>query len=219
MKKLLLLPLLIVLTLNSIGQTLPLIENFENSGSWVWSPWVMAVAGTSVKSATAAHSGSYGLSATGDWSYRTDVTIGTPGQKLTWWFRFQGTGRLYFGFGASSSGCYGLLAAANTSTLLFQNNASWGYTDLTSVPQTWALNTWYKLELTFNTTTNVTGRLYATDGTTLLNTITLTIPGLVPGGIAVRGFGPAHLDDVYGGTPASSGGPGGNPYLFPPIGN
>ncbi len=68
-----------------------------------------------------------------------------------------------------------------------------------SVSQTYKMNTWYKIELTFNTSTNVTGRLYSSNGTTILNSITLEIPDLTLGGISFRGHS-LHVDDIRGGT-------------------
>jgi outer membrane protein OmpA-like peptidoglycan-associated protein len=55
------------------------------------------------------------------------------------------------------------------------------------------------VEVVFNTQTNITGNLYAANGKKLLNSITLEIPDLVPGGIAFRGHA-LHVDDIRGGA-------------------
>ncbi|MFN4083687.1 MAG: hypothetical protein ACK4K9_08655, partial [Bacteroidia bacterium] len=190
-------------------------EDFENSGAWAWSPWIVVGTATSTKTTTAARNGQFGLTLNGDWSYRTDFVVGNPGDLVSAWFKFNGSGRLYLGFGASSSGCFSIVPAPNTTTLIFQQNSGFGYTDLTSVTQTYNMNQWYKIEVLFNTTTNVTATLYDANGTTVINTLTTTISGLTPGGIAMRGFGTVDIDDFAAGPPTSGGG---GPTL-PPIAN
>src|SRR5690348_10419216 len=93
----------------------PVVEDFENSGSWSWAPWNNVSAPTSTKSSASAHSGSNGLSATGEWVYRTDVTVGYPGDVIVWWLRFPASGRAYCGFAATSGGGYCVCVAPNTS--------------------------------------------------------------------------------------------------------
>jgi hypothetical protein len=97
------------------------IESFDTSG-WPEAAW-NSVDGTvsGILSATNAHDGMYGLSDPG-WYYRTDVSIGIPGDVLTCWVR-PGDGRAYLGFGASASGCWSLVAAPNTSQLLLEQNS------------------------------------------------------------------------------------------------
>jgi PKD repeat protein len=205
------------LAVATAGLAQPVIEDFENSGNWYWSPWTVAsgsVGGT--KSSSSAHSGSNGLNSggNGEWMLNTSVTVGSPGHILSWWIRFTGSGRAYFGFGATSGGCYNLCAAPNTSTFIVQNSTGWNFTDMTSVSQTWNLNQWYRVEVKFNSTTDIVGNLYGSDGVTLINTISYTISGLNPGGVAFRAFGPVDIDDIRGGSPTAGGGP-----ILPPIAN
>jgi len=170
----------------SLNAKLPLIEDFERLDPWPWSPWVPALFASGVISAGCAHDGAQGISEP-EWHYRTDVAIGNPDEKLSLWVK-PGFGRLYMGFGASAGGAWSLVAGANTGQLIIQENAGYGFSNLASVPQVWTEGTWYKLEITFEEGAAVTGRLYASDGTTLLNTVTATLSGFLPGGVAIRSF-------------------------------
>jgi hypothetical protein len=172
-----------------------IIEDFE-TGTWPWSPWVVNASGGTVSS-TAAHDGSRGIYNPG-WHYRTDVTFGsTIGQKLAWWVSFSSTtGRAYLGFASSSSGTRSFVVAPNTTNLIFQNNVSYGFSNVSEVAQTYSLTTWYKAEVEYNGGGSYTGRLYASDGTTLLNTLAVDYGSAQPGGVAIRGFGNQGLDTI-----------------------
>src|SRR6185295_296167 len=87
------------------GLSSGIIEDFE-SGIWPHAPWVLTSTIGSISPAYA-HDGVYGLSDP-EWGYRTDVTLGNPGDQISWWVRPTGTspGRAYFGFGASAGGCW-----------------------------------------------------------------------------------------------------------------
>ncbi|MCF8427233.1 MAG: DUF5011 domain-containing protein [Bacteroidia bacterium] len=219
MKKIYILFFQFILMISTLSaQSLPaIVEGFETLPSWPSSPWTNAAAGTSTIVTSPVKSGSKALSCGGDWAYRTDITVGTAGQKISWWVNFSAAGRAYLGFGASSGGGYSLLLAPNTTTFLIQQNASWGYADLISSPQSYTYNQWYRAEVVFNTTTNISCYLYAADGITLVNSIvSYTIGGLTPGGLSLRGFGGAVVDEFRAGTPGGAG--GGGPIL-PPIAN
>ena len=41
-----------------------------------------------------------------------------------------------------------------------------------------------------------TGRLYASDGTTLINTLAVDYGSALPGGVAMRGFGATDIDTI-----------------------
>jgi hypothetical protein len=173
-----------------------IIEDFE-TGTWPWSPWVTYASGGTVGSASA-HDGARGLRNPG-WHYRTDVTFGsTIGQKWSWWVRFGGTtSRAYLGFASSSSGTRSFVVAQNTSQLLFQNNTTYGtYTIVTSTPQTYTLSSWYRAEVEYNGGGSYTGRLYGSDGTTLINTLAVDYGTALPGGPALRGFGTTDIDTI-----------------------
>lgn len=188
----------------SYGQTdkdLPVIEDFETDSIWVWKPWVNLINDRSIKTVSAAHLGKFGLNCQGEaYVDRTDKEIGLPGQAISWWMRFQSNTRANCGFAinASSQGFF-LCIDPSTNTLHFAKSADYTYPLLKVVSQKYKLNVWYRAEVIFNTTTNVTGKLYASNGTTLLNSITLEIPNLSLGGISFNGLH-LHVDDIRGGT-------------------
>jgi len=161
------------------------IEDFDTEATWPWPPWVTVYGGGFVTS-DCAHDGPQGIKDP-DWHYRTDVTVGFPKEKLWMWVK-PGFGRCYMGFGATSSGAWSLVAAPNSGELIIQRNFNYSFQDLASVSQSWSSGTWYKLEVTFEDTNLVTGRLYGPDGTTLLNTVSAILSGFQPSGVAIRSF-------------------------------
>lgn len=205
MKQLIFYLIIIILSLNkTYGQTdtdLPVIENFETDSFWVWKPWLNRSNVISSKAKSSAHSGKFGLNCkSGGYVIRTDKQIGLSGHVISWWISFQSKARANCGFGlnASEQG-YFLCVDPSTNTLHFAKSPDYTYPLLKVVSQSYKLNFWYRVEITFNTKTNVTGRLYASNGTTLLNSITLEIPDLSQGGIAFSGLA-LHVDDIRGGT-------------------
>jgi hypothetical protein len=177
----------------SCTATTAVFEGFE-SGTWVYSPWV-AVATSGARQASCAHDGASGLQDPG-WAFRTDVTVGASGQRLSAWVRPGASGRFYLGFGASASRAWSLVAAPNTSSLLFQSNVSYGYTDVGTRAFSWTSGRWYRLEVTFGAAGAVTGRVFDADGRTELAALTTTLAGFVPGGVAVRAFGTICIDTL-----------------------
>jgi uncharacterized repeat protein (TIGR01451 family) len=176
------------------GTAAQVIEGFE-SGIWPHAPWV-SVAGVTLGtiSTAYAHDGLYGLSDP-DWIYRTDVSIGNPGDVLSWWMR-PGSGRSYLGFGASASGCWSAVAAPNTSQFILYQDAGYGFTTIASNAQTWQAGKWYKVAVQFGPASSVTCNLYDSDGVTLLNSLSYTGVTGLPGGIAMRSFGGFSLDTI-----------------------
>lgn len=172
--------------------TTRVIDAFDVT-TWPRSPWV-SVAGGGASSTACAHDGSRGLQDPG-WHYRTDVTVGAAGDRLSAWVRFTGSGRVYLGFGASASGAWSLVAAPNTSGLIFQRNASWAYADLATTSFSWSLNTWYRVEVQFNSATSVTGRVYDAAGSQRAS-VTTTLSGFTRGGVALRAFGGSCVDTL-----------------------
>ena len=125
------------------------------------------------------------------------------GQTLSVWVKFAGAadGRAYFGFGAtpqtltgqdsSNSRTLALVLAPNTNQLLFQNVAGGNHATLgTAVSATYQADHWYRAEVVWGAGTGgLIGRLYDSDGTTLLSTVTATnTTSITQGGIAFRGF-------------------------------
>jgi len=175
------------------------IENFETAASWTWSPWVQASAGSiGTKNAIAAHTGSFGYSgstASYPWFRRSDYTFGNAGDVLSGWAK--GNQRNYLGFGSSGGGCWSFVLAPNTSQLIIQSNSGWGYSNTVAVPYTYNTSAWYFLELTFNSSTSVTGRLYDA-GMVFQTSVTSTPAGLTAGGPAMRIYcsTAGYFDDI-----------------------
>jgi len=183
------------------GLDLPIIEDFESNETWIWKPWKNRSNIISLTTKGSARFGKLGLNCKGDYVVRTDKQIGLPGQAISWWIRFQGKARANCGFGLNSSGQgFFLCVDPSTNTLHFANTPDYTNPLLKVVSQTYKLNVWYRAEVIFNTITNVTGKLYSANGTTLLNSITLEIPDLTLGGLAIRGDFSVHFDDIRGGT-------------------
>jgi hypothetical protein len=167
------------------------IENFESSDTW------NVVGGstlTAYLSTRAAHDGTYGLDDYNgsDWIYRNDTGAQLKaGDTVSVWLKFAGSadGRAYFGFGAGSGGTLSLVAAPNTGQLILQKNINYGFTNLASVSQTFAANHWYRLEVDWGTSGKIVGKLFDSDGTTLLRSVTATTTAITSGGIAFRAIG------------------------------
>jgi hypothetical protein len=168
------------------------VEDFDRAG-WMWSPWAMTTSSGTV-SAACKHDGIQGI-ADPDWIYRTDFTIGLPGDKLSVWAQ-AGTGRVYLGFGATAAGGWSLVMGPNTSQFMWQQNPGWGYTELASVPFTFTAGKWYRMEIVFGSAAAVTGRLYDSDGVTVLATNATTLTGLTTGGVTLRSFGGSCIDTL-----------------------
>jgi subtilase family serine protease len=145
-------------------------------------------------SSAAAHDGTAGLLdvGDGDWYLRLDSAAQiNPGDTVSVWTRFTSTpsGRAYFGFGTTANGTLSAVLAANTGQLIIQNNAGFGFTDLAAVGQTYQANHWYRVEVAWGTSGTVIVRLYDSNGTTLLNSVTVATNDLTPGGFAFRATG------------------------------
>jgi len=180
-------------------ENIPAIENFENNDSWPWTPWVNISNVTSQKVPSSAHTGHFGLRSSGDLILRNDITIGTPGQVISWWFRFETPSRIRCGFGATSSNAFYLCVDPSTNSLDFSSSPNYTTPPLKSTTQSYRMKVWYRAEIIFNTSTKVTGKLYGSDGKKLINSVTVEIPELKPGGLAFRGDGFVNLDDIRGG--------------------
>jgi Bacterial pre-peptidase C-terminal domain len=155
--------------------------------------------------AAAAHDGPFGLQlgSTTEFMYRNDSTVRVQqGDVISYWAQANGSptlGRLYLGFGASSAGSYSLVMAGNTSQFSFQRHVPYGnFTAIgNTVSQTWTANKWYRFEVTWAVGGTLTGRVYDSDGATLLNTVTAVDNSITSGGIAFRGFGPTYYVDTF----------------------
>jgi hypothetical protein len=192
------------------------IEDFETSHSWhiVGGGFFGATAGYST---FMAHDGVRSLDDWdgNDWIYRNDTAAQVKaGDTISVWLQMYGAadGRAYFGFGAGSGGTLSLVAAPNTGQLIIQSNIGYGFTDLAAVPQTYQANTWYRLEVNWGASGKIVGKLYGSDGTTLINQVTATTTAIMSGGIAFRARGSDKFWDTVTLTP------GVNPFTSGPIG-
>ncbi len=170
-----------------------IIDDFE-TGSWPYAPWLVETAGGSVTTA-AAHDGTYGLQDP-DWHYRTDVTVGAAGDRLRMWVRAASSGRAYFGFGATASGAKSFVLAPNTTSILFQNNSGYGYSNVATSTTSFSTGAWYLMEIEFLGGGMVRGTVYSSDGVTVVNTLTHDFGTLTPAGIALRSFNTTYLDTI-----------------------
>ncbi|MCH8903670.1 MAG: PKD domain-containing protein [Bacteroidetes bacterium] len=193
---------LLILTSFNINQALAQgnFEDFETSATWPWSPWVVEDAG-GTKLAAAAHMGTYGVEDP-EWHYRTDITLGNAkDERLEVWFKFtSNNSRAYLGFEADSGGCWSFVAAANTNEFIIQNNVGYSFLDVNNSPQNYNLNQWYKIGITWIDTNIVEGKLYDSDGTSVLATLYLGNLSALTGGIAIRSVNGCYMDDLGGCT-------------------
>ncbi len=171
-----------------------ILDDFEMG--WPTGTWVSVDGGGST-SAAAAHDGSFGLTDPG-WHYQSGpVLFNTPGDILSFWGNMpSGGGRIYLGFGGSAAGCKSFVLAPNTTDIRFQDNPSFGFTELTVQPFTFTAGRWYFIEIEYLGGTMIEGRVYDEDGVTLLGSATETFASSVSGGVALRAFGANHIDTI-----------------------
>jgi len=172
------------------------LEDFE-AGKWPTADWVPIDAGGSV-AAGYAHDGSFGILDPG-WHYQNiGVTVGAVGDLLSAWVYFPTTsGRVYLGFDATGSGGKSFVIGPNSSQIMMQDNASWGYVEYAHVSYTFTAAQWYLAEVEFFKGGEVEGRLYDSDGVTLLTSTSYTYPsGLSGGGLSLRSFDGVYTDTI-----------------------
>jgi hypothetical protein len=172
------------------------IESFETTEGWFIVGSVNVVRTTS-----AAHDGTYGLNMGGGsgWIYNTASAVQVKaGDTLSVWVEFAGSanGRAYFGFGAGSGGALSLVAAPNTGQLILQLNAGYGFADLAAVGQSYKANHWYRLEVDWGVSGKIVGKLFDSNGTTLLRSVTASTTFFTSGGIAFRATGNTKYFDT-----------------------
>jgi hypothetical protein len=174
------------------------LQNFDNgllTGYTFLGPNLTSV------TAAAAHDGPFGLQIGSftEWFWRNDAAVAVQqGDTISAWIQAAGTpglGRGYIGFGASATGTLSMVLGGNTGTLNLQRNTGFGFLDIGVVPQVWTPNKWYRFEIVWEVGGSITGRLFDSDGTTLLNTVTATDTTITSGGLAFRGFGPTFFVD------------------------
>ncbi len=181
--------------LPSLVSSNSVLQDFENNRLGAYSV-VGATRGSAILQPGGAHDGSVGLvdSAGTDWIIRNDAAVQVAqGDTISVWVRLQTTvsGPAHFGFGATPLGTLSLVIAGDNGQLLLQENLGYAVpgTVLGSASQTYSANTWYRLEVEWHTDDSIIGRLYDSDGTTLLNTVTGSSSLSRAGGIAFRATG------------------------------
>ncbi len=194
-----------------------LIEGFESNDANMWNVVGGPTITGSFLSTAAAHDGSFGFDDTNgnDWMYRTDAAAqAKPGDQLSVWLQFPSAanGRAYFGFCTSASGDIALVAAPNTGQLIIQSVAGFSnYLNLASVSQSYLAGHWYRLEVDLGTNGTVIGKIFDSNGTTLLGQVVATNVGNTAGGIALRATGSDKYWDTITDTPGVNG------PLFPKV--
>lgn len=177
-----------------------IIEDFESGSLSLYTQQSNA---SPVIEAAAAHDGNLGLSMNSSldsWIYRDDAAaIVSQGDILSVWTRLKDrtNGRAYVGFGASSLGTYSAVLAPNTNELLIQRNDSYGYLNIATAAQTYVADLWYRFEINWGIAGLIDLDLYGSDGTTLLNSVSITDTTYSSGGIAFRGFDGNKQFDTY----------------------
>lgn len=157
---------------------------------------------TGTITAEAAHDGGFGLRLTqsggnaGHWNYNTAISV-SEGDVLSMWVRLHDEGRVYFGFGSNATNSQSLVAAANTDELMFQDNANYDhYSVIGSNAFAWTLDKWYRLEIDWMAGGNAVGKVFDSDGTTLLDSLSQSGLALSSGGIALRAFFTVDIDTI-----------------------
>lgn len=168
-----------------------ILEDFESGHLDAYT--VLSTLSAGQVSTEYAHDGAFGLGIEGSiWIYRDDAAVHVKqGDVISVWIMFDNLvhGRAYFGFGASSAGTLSFVLAPNTGDIRIQENNTYSsYSELSTSPQTFAVNEWYRAEVVWGTDGSIVGNLYGSDGTTLLSSVSANSTLFTEGGIAFRGF-------------------------------
>ncbi len=139
----------------------------------------------------AAHDGGYGAVGM-NWMYRDDpAALVERGDVISAWVRFanNATGRAALGFGMSATHWYSLQLQPEFNILdLYQYHGTGSYLFGAS-EQVYLPDKWYRVEVVWGTSGAIEGRLYDSDGVTLLNTVTGYDTTITWGGIGFVGWG------------------------------
>lgn len=174
-----------------------IIEDFEDGSLSEYSVSTGSGITSAGIAASGAHDGALGLNtvSSSQWIYRDDITV-SEGDTLAWWVLLGNSGRAYMGFGADDEGTQSFVLASNTRDIRFQNNFDYRYQELDTSSQGFDFNKWYLAEVVWGLGGLVTGNLYDSDGTTLLNSVSSTVGYSTSGGLAFRGFSNVSFDTV-----------------------
>ena len=168
------------------------IEDFEDADI---SDYAAVGAFTGGVNGGAAHDGAVGLrmieATFPGWIYRAGA-LTFSGDIYSAWVRPGASGRGYVGFGSDATGTFAAAVGVNTDALLLQY-IPYGSTHevLAEVPFLWVPGRWYRLEIDWQNGGILVGRVYDSDGTTLLaavNALAGAHAGITQGGNAWRAF-------------------------------
>src|SRR4029077_12595300 len=96
--------------------------------------------------------------------------------------------------------------------LILQQNLNYGFANLAAVSQGYSANHWYRLEVDWGKSGTIVGKLFDSNGTTLLGQVTASTTAINSGGIAFRATG----SDKYWDTVTATYGV--NAFATPPAG-
>ena len=181
------------------------IEGFEHGDPGLYTTVDTGGGNSLTLNGAAAHDGSFGASfdtAGSNWFYRTDVAT-SPGNTYSAFVRFSDTiGRSYVGIGASGAGTWSMVAAANSSEILLQNNTGYGFINILNASFNFAVDTWYQIELDWGLTGSMQVSLWdETRSNLLAQTGTHSTGFTSAGGLAIRGFEGVQMDTISNATP------------------
>jgi hypothetical protein len=176
------------------------IEDFESAHLYhvVFPPFTFST------STAAAHDGTYGAVNHGgsDWIYRDDAAAQVrEGDTISAWVQFHSVadGQAAFAFGANSNvdgsplATYSLVLSADKRKLYIQENffgSQLNSTLATSAQNTKFLaNHWYRIQVTWGTDGSIVGKLFDSNGTTLLNSVSARASLFSSGGIGFHATG------------------------------
>jgi len=171
--------------------TAVLLEGFEGSSNW---NVVGPVFPTAYLSTVAAHDGNYGLVIPNgpDWLYRVDSAAQIKaGDTISVWVKLAGAadGQAFFAFGASASGTLSFVLSPSTGQLMLLNDVGYGLKTLAAVGQSYSANHWYRMEVDWGASGSITGKLYDSNGSTLLGSVAATTTVITSGGFGFRATG------------------------------
>lgn len=178
----------------NVGPTTQTIEGFETGNLFNYDQIGGGFFASVGISSYAAHDGRYGLLdySGSDWIYRTDSAAQVQqGDTISVWLAFSGSasGVAAFGFGASDTGTLSLVASPSTHQLLLMNDVGYGAVTLGAANESFQGNHWYRLEVSWGTSGNIVGRIYDSNGTTLLQSVSGSTNAIKSGGIAFKANG------------------------------
>jgi hypothetical protein len=181
------------------------IEGFESGNLSQYALFGSQGMGAALVDTIYAHDGKYGLGMGSDeyWYLRTDAgaTLSRGDSFFVWVRLTDGStsngGQTYFGFGSSATNTYAAVLAPNAGSMQIQedNPTARLFNSIASVSQTFVANSWYKVGVNWTTSGQITVNLFGSDGTTLINTVSVTNNDISTGGIGFRVF-----HDEGGGT-------------------